>query len=111
MIYITLGENTQQLYVPTNGWDATETGDMTLTAESTIDLTTINIPVYAWEEVGSYYLLTIDLTDTELTAGEWEYSLTLPSEEATITGLLQVDGTASAETQYEMELEYKQYGE
>lgn len=110
MVHLALGENTQKIYIPTNGWEA-GSGDMALAAESTADLITINIPVYEWSVVGTYFLLTIDLTDTQLFAGEWEYCLTLPDEAAVITGIMQVTGSTDDAKQYNATKTYKQYGE
>lgn len=110
MVYIDANENTQQVYFPRNGF--TPSGDLRLTAVSTIDRVEVEFTVFSWEVAGAFLRLVLGLPE-DLFAGEWEFTLTDVSDASTAVagGIVSVREEESATHQYNVTINYKQYGE
>ena len=110
MVYIDANENTQQVYFPRNGF--TPSGDLRLTAVSTIDRVEVEFTVFSWEVAGAFLRLVLGLP-ADLFAGEWEFTLSYVSGASTVLagGIIVATEDSAAVTQYNMAINYKQYGE
>ena len=110
MIYFTLSDQPQQVFIPRNGFSPS--GALTLTLRSTSGLDVITSTVTEWESVGDFVRFIFE-APAGLIAGEWEFSLAEGSSEpkTLATGLFCVTGTREGAKQYNEAIEYKQYGE
>jgi len=109
MIYITITENTQEVYVPRNGFAPAEGEGVKFQAVSTSDHIRVDFFIHEATVDGQYLKLVAGLPE-ELFTGEWEYQLIL-GQETVSTGILQVTEEAEAPAEYNKEITYKQYGE
>lgn len=109
MVYVTTSTDAQSVYFPRNGWTASGTGEVTLEATSTSDLTEVSFSVSSWSLSGDYILAAV-VAPSALFAGEWEYTMTLPDGNE-LTGLMTAEGEAVTTTEYNTEINYTQYGE
>lgn len=111
MLYITLGQNTQVLFIPRNGWEPDTTESLALSLVSTADRTTATLEVAEWSVSGHFFRLVVGLPeDDSLFLGEWEYTLTLEDGSA-VTGLAYVVEEDTEVEQYNKTITYQQYGE